>query len=299
MLVVGLIVLILGASLWSSSHNPRLDGTPESNFQALESPATQLPPPENQHPLESAPTVDGSEQSEKIVPIWTLVRDGDAGELMARHWPKAKQGDGDSQLIVYTLMERCALYRKRFKGKQLDEVQADFSAHNDPELFMLNAEIWQRCGEIYESWDSFGGWRDMLKLAAENSQPIAMVQIGGDLVSNPKTHDDGVLMIETALQSQNPGAVAAMAGLYARRYDDRVTYESWLLAACRMGFDCALDIEGCERTACGRESFEEALLNELGDVGFYATKQRADEIYAAVASGNVQDLSISSDLRRD
>ena len=250
-------------------------------------------------PLNSAPAEDVESQPDADPPVWLLARDGDPWELMKEHWPKAQQGDGDSQLIVYTMMERCVIYRRRFKDKHLGEVQAEFSAHNDPELFMLNAEIWERCEEIYESWDTFDGWREMLILAARNGQPIAMVQIGGNITSNPETFDEGVRMIESALQTQNTGAVAAMAGVYAQRFMDRSAIDSWLLAACRMGFPCMVSIEGCERTQCGEESLEEFMLNDLGDAEFFVTSQRADEIYEAIASGNVQDLNIAGDLRRD
>jgi hypothetical protein len=231
------------------------------------------------------------------IPLWKLVRDGNSWELMTEHWPKANEGAADSQYIVHTIMNACALYRERFEGKHLTEVQAEYAHLDDQELFLLNERIWERCGKIYSSWNLFPDWQAMLDSAANNKQPIAMVQVGGSLASRPETFEEGIRMIESALLTKNASAVASMSAVYARNYAERTSTEAWVLAACKMGLDCSVPVKGCEYVPCGRVSVQETLILELGDGGFYIAQQRAEQIYEAIESGKIEDLDIVSDLR--
>lgn len=238
------------------------------------------------------------------LPVWKLLRDGNAWQLMSEHWPKAKRGVADSQYIVHSTMQSCVGYHKRFEGKHLSEVQAEFSSHDDPKLFRLNAKIWKRCGRIYELWDRFEGWRAMLGAAASNGQPVAMVLKGGDLASDAETFEKGVRLIKTALLTRDAFAVASMSGvltrsnIYGRSDVDRTTRDAWVLAACKLGLDCSVPVEGCEIVPCGiRESAREVLTRELGDGDYYIVNQKAERIYEAIASGDIDSLDIAADLR--
>lgn len=230
-----------------------------------------------------------------------LLRDGDFSDLISEHWPMAKKGAADSQLIVHAIMSYCVKYRKRFEGKHLAEVQGEFASFNDPDLFVLNAQVWGRCEKIYESWDRFHGWKGMLEAAANNRQPVAMVWKGGTLISNPETFDDGIHWLESALASGDPSAVVMMGNVYSLAHVDRSLEAAWALAACKLGFDCVFPAAACGEyfTACGIvEPVRDVIVRELGDAGYYMAQQHAERIYEAIASGNIESLNIATDLRK-
>jgi hypothetical protein len=233
--------------------------------------------------------------------VWDQLRDGDFWNLMSEHWPRANDGVPDSQLIVHSIMSSCVKYRKRFEGKHLAEVQAEFSSFDDPNLFILNAQVWDRCGKLYESWARFDGWKGMREAAAYNGQPVAMVWKGGTLVSNPETFREGIRWLESAIASGDGSAVAMMSEVYSRAYVDRNLEAAWVLAACKLGVNCSLPAESCGEffTACGiQEPIRDAIVRELGDGGYYIADQQSARIYEAIASGNVESLNIAADLRK-
>jgi hypothetical protein len=290
--LVGASALAIGCIYWIFDKPPRSSDSTLilSDLPKVEAQKFNVDSP-------AGPDTPVNSEAATEVPLWMLLRDGDSWELLAEHWPKANKGAADSQYIVHTIMNMCALYRERFKGKHLADVQAAFAHVDDQQLFLLNERIWDRCGKIYSSWDQYPGWQAMLESAANNGQPIAMVSVGGSLTSNPETFEEGIRMIESALLTKNASAVASMSAIYARNYAERTSTEAWVLAACKMGLDCSVPIKGCEYVACGRESVQETLILELGDGGFYIAQQKAEEIYAAIESGRIQDLDIVSDLQ--
>ena len=220
---------------------------------------------------------------------------------MVEHWPKAMAGAPESQLIVHEIMSYCVKYRQRFAGRHLDEVQARFSRFNDPDLFILNATVWDRCARIYESWDQFDGWKGMREAAAQGGQPVAMVWKGGRLLSTPETFDEGIHWIESALASGDPSAVVMMTNIYAQAHADDQLGATWALAACKLGFDCYFAAQSCGEffTACGiREHARDVIIRQLGDPGYYAANEQAERIRDAIASGNIESLDIAADLRR-
>lgn len=230
---------------------------------------------------------------------WSQLRDGDFWNLISEHWPRAKAGTPESQLIVHEIMSFCVKYRRRFEGKHLDEVQAEFSRFNDPDLFVLNATVWDRCGKVYELWDQFNGWKEMREAAAYGGQPVAMVWKGGALVSDPETFDEGIRWLESALSSGDPAAVVMMTSVYTQAQVDENLAAAWALAACKLGFDCFFAAQACGEyfIECGiQEHVQDVIVRELGDAGYYAVNQQAERIYDSISSGNVEDLDIADDL---
>lgn len=235
--------------------------------------------------------------------MWDQLVSVPAWELIAEHWPKAIEGNADSLLIVHDIMSTCAVYRKRFDGKDIVEVQAEFAANNDPALYDLNEAVWQKCGPVYDNWDQYNGWKTMFEEAANFGQPYAMVRMGHSLLSNADTLTEGVALIESALLTEDFGAVAEMKTIYYRAgIDSNVSY-GWLVAACELGLDCSANGAYMAGT-CGRfsetcgihESVRDYLIRELGDYGYEIAKQRGAKIANAIVTGRIDDLEIESDL---
>lgn len=223
---------------------------------------------------------------------------------MSIHWPRARSGDADSQLIVYSVMSSCRVYRRRFEGKTIVEVRAEFSRSRDPALVLLNENVWEECGQIYASWDRFDGWQEMLDAAADNGQPLAMIRKGEALISDADTFDEGVSLLNSAIQDEELLALAFMTDVYIGAGIDKNVAYGWLLAACELGLDCSPDgifmSSMCNpfSEACSpHESVTGMSLRELGDGGLYVANQEAERIYRAIASGRLEDLDLAAELK--
>jgi hypothetical protein len=230
--------------------------------------------------------------------VGDLLVTADHSDLLSEHWPSAKRGISDSQFIAYSIMSRCAKYRRRFNGKQLAEVQAEFAKYDDPDVFLLNTQVWERCAEIYTAWDEYEGWREMLDRAASNGQPIAQVIKGGRLLSNSDTFEEGIRMIENGLRSGDPYAVGAMSAVLGWSFADPTMSASWFLAACKLGARCEIPVTGCEYGRCKfTQTGEEALRQELGDTGYYIADRQSEKIIEAITSQRVDRLDVASDFQ--
>lgn len=93
----------------------------------------------------------------------------------------------------------------RFAGKDIAEVQAGFAGNNDPALFPLTERIWDHCGSLYAAWDKYEGWDGMLKSAAENGQPSAMIMTVVSHLTNQKIEPAAIPVIESALTTGDVG----------------------------------------------------------------------------------------------
>jgi hypothetical protein len=223
---------------------------------------------------------------------------------MRRNWPRAKNGDADSMVVVHAIMSNCLPYRKRFDGKDLAEVQARFAGNNDPELFALNESIWQNCAAIYESWDKYDGWRAMIDEAARRGQPYAMIEIGFSRLENPKTFEEGLALITTALQSGDAVAVSSMADIFDSAGAEPGVSIGWLLAACDLGLDCSAEGTFMANTCgpfsqtCGvNETVRDLIVRQHGDYGYWLAERKAEDIVEAIKAGKIGDLNIERDLQ--
>lgn len=303
-----IIVALFGVLLFAMNREPRLN-VPIDGNDALVPDAMQ--PPSNSISSESlevdqiARQLDSGDEpigkSKSLV--WDQLQSDSYWNLIAEHWAKAGEGNADSMLIVHTIMYTCRIYRKRFNGKHLAEVQESFSANNDPELYALNEAIWQHCGPIYENWDQYNGWREMLEGAANNGQPYAMVMRGQALLSDAATFHEAVALLNSALYSADVGAIAQMTNIYRSAGVDADLSYGWLVAACELGLDCSPEGAFMANTCgpfsktCGiHESVQDFLIREIGGHGYEMAEQRAAVIVNAIVTERVDDLKIELDL---
>lgn len=251
-----------------------------------------------------SPSPVGTEPATGTATIWDELASGPLWKTLEKHWPRAMAGDADSMYASYTIISSCLPYRRRFEGKDIAEVHAEFATNNDPELIELNEQLWRHCKPIYSQWQTYSGWRSLLGRAAELGQPLAMTQAAARLVRAPETLQAGVDLIYSALSNPDPVTLLGVADVYTTAgYFEESKY-AWLLAACNLGLDCSPEGPFMKSTCgpfsqtCGvHESVSDYALRTLGDYGYQLAVRRANEITSILQSGRVADLDLEGDLR--
>ena len=257
------------------------------------------PPPSVATSRDTASTVSNTTAPETT--IWEQFGSVEWWRMLDEHWAKALEGDANSLLASYKILSTCRPYRRRFEGKDISEVHAEFAHANDPALFELNEKFWKHCGPIYQNWEAFDGWQAMHGLAAEKGQPVAMVEQAAALVRDRETVASGVDMIVAALNEPDAYAVATMTDvLDLAGFEDSAAY-AWLLASCELGLDCSPGGNfmqascGPYSQTCGiDESVDDYALRVLGDHGYQLAREEAKQVANAIASGKIAELDLPS-----
>lgn len=235
--------------------------------------------------------------------LWDELQSGPYWWVLDTHWQRAVDGNADSMVIAYAIFSTCRMYRQRFTGRSLAEVQAEYAANNDPALNALNEAIHSHCGPLYEDWGSYRGWRDLLDRAADESHPYAIIVRAQSMLTDEATFDEGIELLKSGVQSKDIGALVEMVSIHIAAGSDLEYSYGWLLAACQYGMDCSADGAfmqntcGPFSTSCGvHDSVQDYLVREIGQHGYEQAVRNSQKFVSAIDTDQLDDLDLERRL---
>lgn len=193
---------------------------------------------------------------------------------------RANRGDAEAQLKLSLIYEKCAIHNldpKKFSA------QIDYWSKSNPRAATRLEEIERKYNRICSSVDdgqpipfeAINLWRQQ---SADGGNTSAKLILAGNPLHPPKDKEVQDLFLDV-MKEKNP-EMAYYAALVSSRaesiyagtelspaFDGAYTFDAWVVAACRSGFNCRQDSDfmevACLSTAtCEYQSYEELVFDK-------------------------------------